>query len=152
MSLALRGRLTSNDDNGNNSNGKEFWFENEHDKKTSFIFDESSSLSSSSASMEASKGEISQRIVIEKPCHLFLDCCIRNSENDNTNGGTTTTTTTAFLFGGLEIHSNSRNIEVYTMDDDGDGNDGSSSSKSAKTSFEYLKTCRGTILTDDERN
>ena len=35
---------------------------------------------------------------IEKPCHLILDC----SSSD-------------WIFGGLEIHSNSRNIEVYAV-------------------------------------
>lgn len=141
MSLALRGIFTSNDDSGSNSNGKELWFENEHDKKTSFVFDESSSQSSVSNGASA---ETSQRVVIEKPCHLFLDCCIPNRKD----GGTT-----AFLFGGLEIHSNSRNIEVYTLDEDVNANanaNADNKSKSTKDSFEYLKTCRGTLITNDE--
>ena len=76
MSLSLRGTFTSNNGSGNGSIRKEFWFDNEHDKKTSFVYNDSLSSQSS-----VSKGASSQRAVIEKPCHLFLDCCVRNKDN-----------------------------------------------------------------------
>ncbi len=148
MSLRLRGIFTVdiNSKTTGSSSGsgscqtktnddRVFWFENEGNKKTSFVFDESSLLSSSTTTTGSQ-----QRITIQKPCHLFLDCCHPlNDSNDVSN-------TTEFLFGGLEIHSNSRNIEVYALPEDSDGKDNNNS-------FEYLKTCRGTmIINDDDDN
>lgn len=77
---------------------------------------------------------------VDKPAQLFIDCPIESNptiSNDNTkqtNDVSIISSTAPFLFGGLELISNSRTVEVYTTDRDGKET--------------YLLTCRGAILQD----
>jgi hypothetical protein len=140
MSLTLRGVFSSysscfNNDKNNHDqiddDGITFWFGNENGKKTSFIYEECHTSLSTPSSLS---------LIMEKPCHLFLDCHLRNKdEKVLSSSPSSTPAMPSFLFGGLEIHSNSRNIEVYAMHEDNTNN-----------SFEYLKTCRGTLLTEEK--
>ena len=75
-----------------------FWLDQDADKKSSFLFE------------QASEGSTTK---IEKPSHLIIDCC--QSENESV-------TSCEWLFGGLEIHTNSRNIEVYAIPEGKDFN------------------------------
>ena len=55
---------------------------------------------------------------IQKPCHLIIECAPYSEGNGNADDGRETETETEtlpWLFGGMEIFSNSRNIEVYAV-------------------------------------
>ena len=72
------------------------------------------------------------RTVIGKPAHVLIHCTLL-SDND---GGTGTHHAFPFVFGGLEIISNSRNVEAYLIDKEGKET--------------YLKTSRGSRQEEDE--
>jgi len=76
----------------NSAESKTFHCNPEENKRTSFIFQACQSNT-----------EISR---IEKPCHVILDCS--NSDEDPLGA-------IDWIFGGLEIQSNARNIEVYAV-------------------------------------
>jgi len=108
------------------------WFHQEEGKKSSFIIDPPLPTSSSSASNSA--GAQSPRRALhhglEKPAHAIIDCCCVNNDKNSID-------TVPFLFAGMEIVSNSRNIEMYSTDDEGNE--------------KYLFTSRGMKFeTDDD--
>ena len=121
MDVQLRCRL-SQDPNASTENAKDqtFWLEQEADKKSSFLF-------------QSSDGDNSIT-KIEKPCHLILDCS--SSECRGGEG-----VSSEWLFGGLEIHSNSRNVEVYAVPEGKNLNE-----------REYWQTHRGSIMADGNRS
>lgn len=85
--LQLRVRLTSNPDGDDENQWPTFWFHQKEGKRASFLLESS----------EASP------MKIEKPSHLLVDCFPAS------------VTGSPWLFGSLEILSNSRNIEVYAV-------------------------------------
>ena len=108
--LKFRCILTSKPDeidhDGEMKDSQVFWFHQDEGKKSSFT------LNSSDASSP---------LKIDKPCHLLIDC---------------SQTGTPWIFGGLEIQTNSRNVEVYAVPEGKDG-------------AEYWQTHRGS-REDDE--
>jgi len=92
MTLRLRFRLSQDLYASNSAESKTFYCNPEENKRTSFIFQDCQSNT-----------EISR---IEKPCHVILDCS--NSDEDPLGA-------IDWIFGGLEIQSNARNIEVYAV-------------------------------------
>eukprot|EP00978_Attheya_sp_CCMP212_P006358 scaffold14384_cov48-Attheya_sp.AAC.6 len=85
------------------------WLEQEEGKKSSFV------LSSNSND---------EPYEIHKPAHIVLECVQTTSQG--------ACVARDFLFGGMEILSNSRNVEVYVKDDSSD-----------TTAERYLFTSRG---------
>jgi hypothetical protein len=93
-----------------------FWLE--PNKKTSFLFE--------------SCAESADRSKIQKPCNLIVECCQSTSSH---------TCFINWLFGGLEVHSNSRNIEVYAVPEGKDFN-----------GREYWQTHRGSKIEDTDNS
>jgi len=114
MTSRLRCRLAQNLNPTNTIECKMFYCKPEKDKKSSFIFEACSSDTDITT--------------IEKPCHLIIDC----SSSDGNHVGSID-----WLFGGLEIHSNSRNIEVYAVPEGKDFG-----------GHEYWQTYRGSKVED----
>lgn len=120
MSYQLRCRLAHIENPGKGKDPMQsFWLQQEPDKKSSFLFDSGTETNASSK--------------MQKPCHLIVDCC---SPEINESGGIAKQTVD-WLFGGLEIHSNSRNIEVYAVPEGKNIN-----------GKEYWQTSRGSKITD----
>lgn len=97
MSPRLRCKLLSNLNvlNDTDADKRTIWLTADNDKNTSFSIDES---------IEDSLKEV------QKPCFLVIDCYHKDS------GGTI-----PFLYGGMDMISNSRNIESYALGSDKDG-------------------------------
>eukprot|EP01083_Nonionella_stella_P270374 915515_1 len=108
--LKFRCTLTSKPDevdhDGEMKDSQVFWFHQDEGKKSSFTLNSS---------------DVSSPLKIDKPCHLLIDC---------------SQTGTPWIFGGLEIQTNSRNVEVYAIPEGKDG-------------AEYWQTHRGS-REDDE--
>lgn len=96
----------------------------EEGKKSSFILNHHNEESSS---------------CMNKPASIILSCSTSDTTTENHHP------TTPFLFGGVNIISNARNVEVYeqtTLDGNKHGN----------ADYNYLTTVRGTLLEADDNN
>lgn len=105
------------------------WFDTEKDKKSAFFLNLS---------------DINSVLNVDKPCHMLVECC---HYTDGTCGSSNVTAEPMqpWLFGGMEIHSNARNIEVYAT------------LEGATSKEEYWQTCPGMLLEkanniDDEKS
>jgi hypothetical protein len=144
--MKLRGTFTSkiNSDTGKaedqDNRDKHFWLVNEKDKKASFYLD-FCDTGESGDTVDAPHSSIS----IDKPCHLLLECHDwKNSITikEGAKEGTAAPCCHPWLFGGAEIHSNSRNIEVYAV----------TAEKGTIENEEYWQTCRGNLVELEEKN
>ncbi|GFH47459.1 predicted protein [Chaetoceros tenuissimus] len=90
MTIKVRCKLANDLDPSLDANHKTFFCTQEENKKSSFVYN--------SDGLATSK--------LEKPCHLIIDC----SPSEQTDVGSV-----EWLFGGLEIESNSRNVEIYAV-------------------------------------
>ena len=109
-----------------------FWLEPESGKKSSFLFQCCGDNNDQSSSSPVSK--------FQKPCHLIIECVPYSEGNGNSDDERETETETLpWLFGGMEIFSNSRNIEVYAVPEGKDDVQGK----------EYWQTHRGSKVDID---
>ena len=140
--MQLRGTLTSHP-NGDavdaeiqGHGDKHFWLVNEVDKKASFYLDFSST--GESGQVEEEEDPPRPSISMDKPCHFLLECHDSDNSTMRKEGAKEGVGRSSFchpwLFGGVEIHSNSRNIEVYAVVD---------AEKGISAKEEYWQTCRG---------
>ena len=90
MTIKVRCKLANDLDPNLDANHKTFFCTQEENKKSSFVYN--------TDGLATSK--------LEKPCHLIIDC----SPTEQTDVGSV-----EWLFGGLEIESNSRNVEIYAV-------------------------------------
>jgi hypothetical protein len=129
MSLGFRCVLSRNVNDGKLSSNdhKTFWFDNVAEeegggkKRCSFHIKPPDGGTSSDSIMD-----------IEKPCFLVIDCASRDNDSSSTY---------EFMFGAIEIYSNSRNIEVYAVLEGKDAND-----------REYWQTYRGNKMENESGN
>jgi hypothetical protein len=120
MSPRLRCKLVSDLDvlNDRDDNKRTIWLTPDNDKRTSFTIDKA---------IEDSLKEA------PKPCFLVIDCYHKDS------GGTV-----PFFYGGMDMISNSRNIESYAL-----GQDKDNYVPSSKNLGEYWQTHQGSKRDDD---
>lgn len=90
MVIKVRCKLANDLDPSLDAKHKTFFCTQEENKKSSFVYN--------SDGLATSK--------LEKPCHLIIDC----SPSEQIDVGSV-----EWLFGGLEIESNSRNVEIYAV-------------------------------------
>ena len=82
-------------------------------------------------------------IGMTKPSHVFIDCAQLDSSSSTSTSTSTSSSTLPFLFGGLEMHSNARNVEVYATSADAEMDD-------SNAKEEYWQTCRSTSISMDD--
>jgi len=104
--------------------GKNLWFDTEKDKKSAFFLN----LSDKSSMLD-----------IDKPCHMLVQCC-QYTDGFCDSRSAPAEPIQSWLFGGMEIHSNARNIEVYAT------------LEGATSKEEYWQTCSGMLLDIDDNN
>lgn len=90
MAIKVRCKLANDLDPSLDAKHKTFFCTQEENKKSSFVYN--------SDGLATSK--------LGKPCHLIIDC----SPSEQIDVGSV-----EWLFGGLEIESNSRNVEIYAV-------------------------------------